>query len=782
MKHISSSLFVPVLVCLSGAAALSWEGIWQIRSTLALGVSGYGAALTLAVTMGGMGLGSFLMGAALKGREPQRPLRLYGLLEIVIGLCGLMLAPLFRAVEAMDTQVYAMAPGMAPLAHVAGVVLALSVPALCMGATFPVIGLVARQYGRSLAGLYGLNTLGAAAGILAATFIVIPAWGVAQAGFAIAAMNFAVGALAFLPVAPSPQREKRKGASDIEYIVRHVCRLSARMFGAAQVVSLNMAQRAAIACTTGFAVFALEIAWFRSLTATFQSTTYAFAIMLASVLLALGQAASMVGMLKRNNVSPGVVLAVAGALILLATPMVENLDLFVAYGHGLSAGEAVTAAAQAGLPEEQAPLVMLLLFAMSYVIVGIPMVFLGVGFPWVVEDKTTPGAWGALYAVNTVSAIAGATVAAWILLPSIGFVRTACLVGLMVAAVGVVMMPGARRRVVWGMIVCGALAVAVMHGSGAGRTRVLAAQYYGVDGDRGKLLQSFEGPSSTAAVVEYANGERRLIIDGASASTQGGTNGLSLTHYLNWMGSLPMLAHAGPRDALVICFGTGQTANAARKEGLQSLDIVDIEPSVYKLAHHFSANENILADPAVTPVVMDGRAFMRRVQKSYDVITLEPMPPNMAGVNALYSREFYEHAHERLRDGGIIAQWLPFRSLTPYYAASIARTFIDVFPNAVLWVDPVDNEGILLGVKGDGAAPGASWPGFARTQVARNMTQEEVAAAVVLNPAQLAEYGAAGTVITDDNQLLAYGANAQSAYTNFDFLRVNMDVLNRMTE
>jgi hypothetical protein len=94
----------------------------------------------------------------------------------------------------------------------------------------------------------------------------------------------------------------------------------------------------------------------------------------------------------------------------------------------------------------------------------------------------------------------------------------------------------------------------------------------------------------------------------------------------------------------------------------------------------------------------------------------------------------------------------------------------------------VDNEGILLGMKGAGAAPGASWPGFARTDVARNMSQAEVAAAVVLNTAQLARYSADGTVITDDNQLLAYGRNAQSAYTNFDFLRVNMDVLKRVAE
>ena len=49
---------------------------------------------------------------------------------------------------------------------------------------------------------------------------------------------------------------------------------------------------------------------------------------------------------------------------------------------------------------------------------------------------------------------------------------------------------------------------------------------------------------------------------------------------------------------------------------------------------------------------------------TYDVVTLEPMPPNFAGVNALYSREFYVLvASARLGvPAGVVAQWLPFRT------------------------------------------------------------------------------------------------------------------------
>ena len=78
--------------------------------------------------------------------------------------------------------------------------------------------------------------------------------------------------------------------------------------------------------------------------------------------------------------------------------------------------------------------------------------------------------------------------------------------------------------------------------------------------------------------------------------------------YMEWMGRLPMLLHTDPRIALVICFGTGQTAHAVRDENPQQLDIVDINRLVVELAPHFDSNERVLQDPRVRRVVMDGRA------------------------------------------------------------------------------------------------------------------------------------------------------------------------------
>src|SRR5271155_4651472 len=85
-----------LLVLSSGFAALAWEMLWQIKSTLALGISAQGTAITLAATMGGMSIGGFVMGHMLRKSQPVQAIRLYGLLELIIGLAGLFLGAAFQ--------------------------------------------------------------------------------------------------------------------------------------------------------------------------------------------------------------------------------------------------------------------------------------------------------------------------------------------------------------------------------------------------------------------------------------------------------------------------------------------------------------------------------------------------------------------------------------------------------------------------------------------------------------------------------------------------------------
>jgi spermidine synthase len=703
---------IHALVGIGGVAALSWEVLWQIRASLALGASALATAITLAAAMGGMAAGSWLAGRWLAGRRLAWPLRAYGLLELGIGVAGVLVPAGFRVLARLDALVFAHAPGLAPFAHGLGVALLIGPAAAAMGASVPVFARVCGAHGTSLAGLYGVNTLGAAAGVLANAFVLVPWLGLAGSGWLVASLNAGICvATRALERAPSAGVEPLPHSSP----------------------RLPPAGAVAVVFATGFATFALEVAWFRGLRAAFQSSTDSFAIMLFAVLLALGAGARLVPALRRIGVDPGWLLAAAAVAVLVATPLVERMDILVigteGYAERIARRSLLTVAT-----------------------LGLPMLLLGSVLPWLLEEYRARGGAGWLYAANTLGSVLGSLLATWSLLPSLGFARTAWAVGLGVAALAAVVRPRGRALV----LAAGAagLAFAVLRTEDIGRKRVLGTSSFA----KLRVIAFEEGAEATASVVEgevtaAAGTARALVIDGFIATAED----MPATSYMAWMGRLPMLLHPDPERVLVICFGTGQTANAVREEGPERLDVVELNPAVLRMAPLFHSNHGVLDDPRVRARVMDGRAWLRRSEERYDVVTLEPMPPHFAGVNALYSREFYEIVASRLAPGGVVAQWVPFHLLPPFHAASIAATFQAVFPDAILWRGLGSH--ILLGRREASGAPlGSEWPGLARPATRRPDSAGEVSERVLLDPTQLARYAGAGRIITDDNQLLAYGS------------------------
>jgi spermidine synthase len=654
--------------------------------------------------MGAMTLGTLIAGRLLESvRDAAKPYLVYALLELAIGLCGTFVEQELALVARID------AAHPSAFAQLAGIALTVGPPAMAMGASIPVLGLVAATIDAPLGILYGLNTLGAAAGILLTAFVVLPLTGIADAGRLLAATNGTV-ALVMLGV----WRKRRRATTGALPPLR-----MAESTSSARSDYL-------VAFSSGAAIFALEVAWFRAMRAAYLSTAFSFAVMLAAVLLGLAVGAHVATPVKRSNLHIGSLMGAAGAMVVLVTPLVERLDVFssfVAINHYLSA------------------------FLLAVALLGPIVATLGVLFPLLLEQRVRPREWGLLHATNSVGAIAGALVTAWLLLPNLGFAHTTWLIAALLLVEGVLLEHGRRPRTRLAAAGAIALAIAAINQSGIGTRRIMGPVH-----DH-KVIAFAEAPDFTVAVVDSrATGvdERALYVDGFSASTAA-----SLKGYMAWMGRLPMIAHPDPREALVICFGTGETSNAVRLENPRHLDIVDISKTVFEMAPFFPMNGGVLSDPRVTPIVMDGRAWLRRSSKRYDVITLEPMPPTFSGMNSLYSREFYRSARERLNDGGTIAQWLPLHLLAPEQSAAITRTFVEVFPQSLLWIYPPYRTAILVGRKGD--APAIDWPGLDRQASGRELDGRAVESSVQLRGASLARYARSGTIITDDNQYLAYG-------------------------
>ena len=209
------------------------------------------------------------------------PLRLYGILEIAIGISAALVPVAFRA---MDTLYWGLVPSLSAVPGVEGLVrfttsfVIMLVPTFLMGGTLPILTrFFVRQVDEvesKLGALYAVNTFGAAGGTLLAALVLIPGLGNQTTTIWIASMNIAIGLVAIrLDLGRESVPEISSGFLD-EEDEAVVDRESDRLV----LVTLAI---------SGFVAMTYEVAWTRALTAVIGSSTYAFAIMLVTFLVGI---------------------------------------------------------------------------------------------------------------------------------------------------------------------------------------------------------------------------------------------------------------------------------------------------------------------------------------------------------------------------------------------------------------------------------------------------------------------------------------------------------------
>src|SRR5690606_9584473 len=268
------------LFVVSGFAGLVYQSLWSHYLGLVLGHAAYAQSLVLAIFMGGMALGAW--GAARLGLRWRRPVLAYAAAEAAIGVLGLAFHPVFVGYTRLSEGVLAaLGDGLAAQLYPWLSAALLILPAcILLGATFPLLsaGWIRARQGqdaRVLGGLYFANSLGAAAGALAATFLLPPRMGLpgplAVAGIAnlvaaavAASLARGEGADASPVAAPSPPASTPPPA--------HAPMLRAVLWAG---------------LLSGACSFVYEIGWIRLLNQALGTTVHSFELMLASFLLGL---------------------------------------------------------------------------------------------------------------------------------------------------------------------------------------------------------------------------------------------------------------------------------------------------------------------------------------------------------------------------------------------------------------------------------------------------------------------------------------------------------------
>src|SRR4051812_33811390 len=197
------------LFFLSGAAGLIYESIWTRYLALLVGHTAYAQIVVLTIFLGGMAVGSFLVGRY--SERLRSPLLWYATVEAAVGLLGLVFHPTFRAVSALayDTWFPALVASPGSQAAVKWLLAALLIlpQSILLGATFPLIsaGILRRWISRPgsvLSWLYASNSLGAAVGVLLAGFYLVSRFDFPGTLAVAAALNFVAAAVTLVLLGP----------------------------------------------------------------------------------------------------------------------------------------------------------------------------------------------------------------------------------------------------------------------------------------------------------------------------------------------------------------------------------------------------------------------------------------------------------------------------------------------------------------------------------------------------------------------------------------------------
>ena len=180
MSKSPSLLIATLLFFVSGALGLGYEFVWIRKAALVVGASQIALSTVLTSFFLGLAFGSYFVGRYLRSSRVS-PLFIYGLFEAVIGVFALAFPWLFDLLETAYAALYpAVAASEAMLFGVRFLLLFLLVfvPTFFMGGTLPLLldALVAedRSIGARTSFLYGINVLGAVAGVLVTAYFAIP--------------------------------------------------------------------------------------------------------------------------------------------------------------------------------------------------------------------------------------------------------------------------------------------------------------------------------------------------------------------------------------------------------------------------------------------------------------------------------------------------------------------------------------------------------------------------------------------------------------------------------
>jgi spermidine synthase len=722
-------LVLAVCFLLSGLAGIVYQIGWARQFALVFGTTEVAVTLVLASYMAGLGLGAWLVQRFLPLIE--RPVRVYAVLEVIVGVSAVALVPaviagsdwLQRTFVGQQRELPAIDQlGGISFVYAGCAFVALALPTVCMGATLPLLVRHVvqndRQTGLRVGLLFTANTLGAVGGALITTSWLLATLGLTRTIWSAAAVNDIAAVLA-LTVSHATTRRRTGFAA---------------AWAAASRASFSRPPAPTwilpLMLISGAVALLHEILWTRLLSQVMGSSLQAFGSMLAGALGGLALGAAVGSAFARDRRIATVSFVVAEVLSAVAA---------VAAYHFLPGG---------------APGAISIAF------------FSGATFPLAVRilakraEDAAPAA-ARVYAWNTLGAILGALLAGFVVVPDLRFegaIQLAVWCSVLVAIGAVWLLRAPHLPLAIGASVIMLVGMTLFRPSPP--ITLLRASPLKLD-PSGQMLYYAVGRSSSVVVLGQ-NGSLAFRTNGLPEAVVETRSAAPHVSGEKWLLPLAVLSRANTENLLVVGYGGGVVLEDV-PDDIKHIDVIEIEPRV------IDANEATrglrknmpLADARVRVVINDARSALNLTQQRYDAIISQPSHPWTAAASHLYTREFMTQARDHLGDDGVFVQWLNVSFLTELQLRSFAATLLQVFADAKLYrPDPYTL--IFVASKGtDHYQPPA---GSAFPAVGIN-TPEDVLVALAAESQALRRLSRGAPIIVDDRNQMATVSAASGSLT-----------------
>jgi spermidine synthase len=332
----------------------------------------------------------------------------------------------------------------------------------------------------------------------------------------------------------------------------------------------------------------------------------------------------------------------------------------------------------------------------SGILFFVPLALLAMTGPFLAPVITSSissvgGNVGRLISIGTLGSLAGTILIGYLLIPLFPNSITMYVTALTLLVVCVGYLTVNRRKAAPAFVLVLAL------GAGFG-----FKGHMGLKGSYRKVVEEFRGNSNFGQLQVVAARDRScryLLNDNVIQNMYDPERKQSAAAFTFVLAELARAYTADIHDVLCIGLGVGIVPRDFVRHGAR-VDVVEINPAVVKIAARFFDFQ----PGEIALSIDDGRHFLNRCRKKYDVVVLDAFLGDSSPSHLMTREAFGSIAHV-LRRGGtlvinVLARLEPGRD---FFAASLERTLKEVFPGVRLHSNGLD--GAVFFVATDRANP-----------------------------------------------------------------------------